>query len=206
MKAIKTHLKVIAQILSVFMLSLFIIIISCKKDYTSMLKKDRFSMKVDTTYEDNSTKIKEIERTFYHYEKLYDELKITEVLGEQKYKATIMNYDKSKYDKGIKLSDRNEGILYFKDNSELEWFINTMDTVLVHYDKYLKYWIKREFKDQGSISRVNYNYPEASVWFKGTGSGVSITLSKSEVDSLSACYKRYREEINDLIRVQHSNP
>jgi len=195
MKAIKTHLKSISNFIYLLILSLFIIIISCKKDYTSLLKKDRFSMKVDTTYRDNSTKIKGIERIFYHYEKLYDELKITQVLGEQKYTATIMNYDKSKYDKDIKLSDRSAGILYFKNNSELEWFINTMDTVLVHYDKYLKYWIKREFKDQGSISLVNYNYPEASVWFKGSGNGVSITLSKSEVDSLRACYKKYREEI-----------
>ena len=149
-------------------------------------------MKVDTTYQDNSKKIKGIERIFYHYEKLYEELKITQVLGEQKYTATMMNYDKSKYDKDIKLSDRGAGVLYFKNSSELEWFINTMDTVLVHNDKY---WIKREFKDQGSISPVNYNYPEASVWFKGSGKGVSITLCKSEVDSLRDCYKRFREEI-----------
>ena len=166
---------------------LIFICLSCDNTIRELevVRMERFSTETDTTYKDNSTEIESITRTFYHRESLYKEMKIEQILGEKMYKAQITSYSKSKYDKSLTVEDIKIGSVEFKNDKEFEWFMNTIDTMLVHSDKKLNYWIKEKSDIVGSISNDRGN---AIVYFDGAIGTGFITFGPRELDSLRASY------------------
>lgn len=85
----------------------------------------------------------------------------------------------------------------FKNDKKFEWFINTIDTILANPDKKLNYYIKNKQDRVGSISNSIGINTNPFIWFSSPiDSGVSMTFPQRELDSLRACYVRYKEESN----------
>ncbi len=170
--------------------------VSCEENYRYEVRKERFSTKADTIYKDNSTEISAINRTFYHWETMYSDMTITQNTFDKKYTIKIVDYDKPKtkdnYYEGLSL-----GMITFKNDKKFEWFINTIDTILANPDKKLKYYIMNKQDRVGAISNSLAFNGNAHVWFRSfIDSGVSMTFPQRELDSLRACYVRYKEESN----------
>ena len=182
----------------ILILIIVFLFVSCENNKYE-LKKERFSTVADTVYQANSTKIGSINRTFYHWETLYNDMTITQNIFDKKYTVKIVDYKKPKTEDDY-YTVLSVGELTFENDKKFEWVLNTIDTLLANHGKKLNFWIYDKSGDiDGKITSEfsSESYPEAMFYISGVvDNGVSMRFTPSERDSLRTCYSRFKEEIN----------
>lgn len=155
--------------------------ISCQNNYNYHEEKERYVNILDTFYNDNSSEINSIRRTFYKYTSPYSfdstEIILTQKLGDTSFQFWIKDY-----------KDTSITFAFFNNDKELNMFFEDMRDVAENN-------ISHSFgaNQTGtilladkSIMLLNRN------WITKMSNGISF--EKSEIDSMQSSFNLYKAE------------
>ena len=169
-------------------ISILIFISSCDKKRTMQefvsKKTERFSLQADTTYKTNSTEIKNIERTFYKREHTKNAplIKISNIVGTNKYTSMAMEYD----------GDKNIGSAFheFTKKNSFEKLLNAIDTIQKYPNKKLRFVV------ENTVIYPNYGGAGLALLKTYLDNSIGFGFSKGQqTDSLHYAYSRYKKEL-----------
>jgi hypothetical protein len=166
-----------------YIFPIFIVLISCTDQKTgnnNYLQEDNidvtYSSKLDTFYQDNTTKIDRITRTFFTYKTKSDHIMIRQNVGGS--------------DFILSLNDNLKFGHQIFEKKEFENVLNFIDTIFTNPGKNLRYSFPN-----GSISPGYINKNSVNIFtLDYNDESVSVDLPKAAFDSLKTYYRRYLNE------------